>query len=172
MEMHIMKKQSILVLCLILLLLIMTVGYAIFEETLVISGTASGVGNFDVEFSEATVTKEIGSIGANTNISIDKNSLDINVPMLQYPGAYVEVTVGVKNNGGISAVLEGIDAEGLTSDPTVKISYEGLEELKSINMNQNDTQTFKIIIIWDKNSDQSSKEAKFSIKLLYKQSMF
>lgn len=167
-----MKKQSILVLCLILLLLIMTVGYAIFEETLVISGTASGVGNFDVEFSEATVTKEIGSIGANTNISIDKNSLDINVPMLQYPGAYVEVTVGVKNNGGISAVLEGIDTEGLTSDPTVKISYEGLEELKSINMNQNDTQTFKIIIIWDKNSDQSSKEAKFSIKLLYKQSMF
>ncbi len=166
-----MKKQSIFVLCLISLLLIMSVGYAIFEDTLVISGTASGIGNFDVEFSGATITKEIGSIGASTSISIDKNSLDINVPKLQYPGAYVEVTVEVKNNGGIPAMLEGVDAEGLTSDPTVKVSYENLEELKNVNMNQNDTQTFKIIITWDKNSDQSSKDVKFSIKLLYKQSI-
>lgn len=166
-----MKKQNIFVLCLISFLLILTVGYALLENTLQISGTATGIGDFDVEFSSTTITKEVGSVGASANISIDKNSIDINVPKLQYPGAYVEFTVEVKNNGTIPAMLAGIDTENLTTDPTVKVSYEGLKELENVNMNQNDTQKFKIIVTWDKNSDQSSKDVKFLIKLLYKQAI-
>ena len=166
-----MKKQSIIMLCCVSFLLIVSVEYALLGNTIEINGTATAMGTFDVEFSDSAVVNQVGSIGASTIISQDKNTLEINVPNLQYPGAYVEITTKVSNKGSIPAMLTNVESEGLTTDPNVKISYEGLEELKNTSMSQDDTQTFKIIIMWDRSSKGSSKDVKFSIKLLYKQAV-
>lgn len=166
-----MKKQSIAVLCFISFLLIMTVGYALFSDTLKISGTANAIGTFDMEFSDAKVINEIGSSNASAIISSDKNSLEINVPNLKYPGAYVEFNITVGSLGSIPSLLKSIESVNLTDDPTVKITYDGLEELKNVTLNQGDTQSFTLKIMWDKNSNQSSKDVNFSIKLNYEQAI-
>ncbi len=165
-----MKKQSIAIIAVVAFVLAVAVGYALFSDRLTISGTATAQGNFDVNFTNATVSTQVGSTGATATISPDNaNQLTINVPKLEYPGAYAEIDVTVTNQGSIPAVLESIDEVGLTTDPSVKVSYTGLTELKNQQVTQNGTQNFKIKVMWDESSNASSQDVHFTITLNYKQ---
>ena len=104
-----------------------------------------------------------------TNISSDKNTLNVTVNKLEFPGAYVEFPVTVTSKGSIPAVLESISESGLTTDDTVKVTYTNLTELKNKRLEQNGTQTFTIKVAWDENSNKSSENVQFSIKINYKQ---
>lgn len=169
-----MKKQSIAIIGVIAFVLAVAVGYALFSETLTISGTATAQGTFDVEFTsvgQPTCSGFSSTCDAQTltNIPEDKNSLTITVNKLEYPGAYVEIPVTVTNKGTIPAVLESIEETGLTEDPSVKVSYTGLAELKNQEVQQNGTQEFKVKVMWDQDSEESSSDVSFTIKLNYKQ---
>ncbi len=164
-----MKKQSILIIGIIAFFIAISIGYAIFSENLDINGTASAQGTFDVEFTDASVSSQIGASGSMAEISNDKNSLSINVPRLEYPGAYVEISVIVTNKGSIPSVLKGIEEMGLTTDNSVKISYTGLQELKDKEISQNETQNFIIKVMWDANSNVQLENVGFTIKLNYEQ---
>ena len=169
-----MKKQSIAIIGVIAFVLAVAVGYALFSETLTISGTATAQGTFDVEFTsvgQPTCSGFSSTCDAQTltNIPEDKNSLTITVNKLEYPGAYVEIPVTVTNKGTIPAVLERIEETGLTEDPSVKVSYTGLTELKNQEVQQNGTQEFKVKVMWDEESEESSSDVSFTIKLNYKQ---
>ncbi len=164
-----MKKYNIIIICLVAFLLSLSVGYALFSETLQINGTATAMGTFDVEFSSATIKEQVGATSSTATISSDKNSLDISVPKLEYPGAYVDVLVTVTNKGSIPAFLESVEENGLTTDESIKVSYAGLNELKDVVLNQNDSKTFDIKVLWDEKSNVSSKDVNFTIKLNYRQ---
>lgn len=164
-----MKKQSLIIIGVIAFVLAMSVGYALFSKTIIINGTATAKGNFDVEFTTVTVNSEVGSVGTTATISGDKNSLDITVPKLEYPGAYVEIEVNITNKGSIPAVLKSIEETGLTTDAAIKVSYTNLQELKDQELSQNNTQTFLVKVMWDENSTSSSENVKFTIKLNYEQ---
>lgn len=169
-----MKKQSIAIIGVIAFVLAVAVGYALFSETLTVTGTASAQGTFDVEFTsvgQPTCSGFSSTCDAQTltNIPEDKNSLTITVNKLEYPGAYVEIPVTVTNKGTIPAILESIEETGLTEDPSVKVSYTGLTELKGQEVQQNGTQDFKVKVMWDENSEESSEDVSFTIKLNYKQ---
>lgn len=169
-----MKKQSIAIIGVIAFVLAVAVGYALFSETLTINGTATAKGDFDVEFTSVgtpTCSGFSGSCEAATlgTISDDKNTLTITVNKLQYPGAYVEIPVTVTNKGSIPAVLKSIEETGLTTDASVKVSYTGLTELKDQEVAQNGTQNFTVKVMWDENSNTSSENVKFTIKLNYEQ---
>ena len=169
-----MKKQSIAIIGVIAFVLAVAVGYALFSEKLTIDGTATAKGDFDVEFTSVgtpTCSGFSGSCEAATlgTISDDKNTLTITVNKLQYPGAYVEIPVTVTNKGSIPAVLKSIEETGLTTDASVKVSYTGLTELKDQEVAQNGTQNFTVKVMWDENSNASSENVKFTIKLNYEQ---
>lgn len=164
-----MKKQNIAIIGVIAFVLAVAVGYALFSQTLTINGTATAKGSFDVQFATATIQKEVGSTGATANISEDKATLTVNVPKLEYPGAYVEIPVTVKNVGTIPAKLIEITETGLTTDASVKVSYTGLTELKDQQVDQNGTQSFTIKVMWDADSNKNSENVEFSIKLNYQQ---
>ena len=169
-----MKKQSIAIIGVIAFVLAVAVGYALFSEKLTIDGTATANGDFDVEFTSVgtpTCSGFSGSCEAATlgTISDDKNTLTITVNKLQYPGAYVEIPVTVTNKGSIPAVLKSIEETGLTTDASVKVSYTGLTELKDQEVAQNGTQNFTVKVMWDENSNASSENVKFTIKLNYEQ---
>lgn len=173
-----MKRQSIVVLFLLSFMLVLSVGYALFSDTLLITGTAGGVADFDVSFSSAQVITEIGSADASATLSDDDNTLSISAPNLKYPGAYVEYSVIVINKRSIPVKLTDIEKKyvddsgnTISEDPTVKISYEGLDELKNVVLEKNETETFKVKVMWDKNSKQSSKNVKFDITLTYTQAI-
>ena len=164
-----MKKQNIAIIGVIAFVLAISVGYALFSQTLTINGTATAKGSFDVQFATATIQKEVGSTGATATISEDKATLTVNVPKLEYPGAYVEIPVTVKNVGTIPAKLIEITETGLTTDASVKVSYTGLTELKDQQVDQNGTQSFTIKVMWDADSNKNSENVEFSIKLNYQQ---
>ena len=169
-----MKKQSIAIIGVIAFVLAVAVGYALFSEKLTIDGTATAKGDFDVEFTSVgtpTCSGFSGTCEAATlgTISDDKNTLTITVNKLQYPGAYVEIPVTVTNKGSIPAILKSIEETGLTTDASVKVSYTGLTELKDQEVAQNGTQNFTVKVMWDENSNTSSENVKFTIKLNYEQ---
>lgn len=164
-----MRKQSVFIVGVIAFILAMSVGYALFSETITINGTATAKGNFDVEFTSAKISNEMGSTGSSAVINADKNSLDITVPKLEYPGAYTDITVTITNKGTIPAVLKGIEQTGLASNLNITISCIGLEELKEQTLIQNDTQSFTIKVMWNENSTTQTKDVSFNIKLNYEQ---
>lgn len=164
-----MKKQSLIVVCIVGFLLTLTIGYASFSDTIKINGTATAKGNFDMEFTKAQIVSEVGSTNTSAQISDDKNILKITVPKLEYPGAYSEILVTITNKGTIPAKLTSLQEEGLTTDQNVIVSYTGLQEVKDVVMNQNGTQTFSVKVMWDANSTSSSENVEFSIKLNYAQ---
>ncbi|HIU39815.1 MAG TPA: hypothetical protein IAB68_00745 [Candidatus Aphodocola excrementigallinarum] len=169
-----MKKQSIAIIGVIAFVLAVAVGYALFSETLTVNGTATAEGTFDVEFTSVGTPTCVGfsqtcDADTLTEITEDKNTLNVTVNKLEYPGAYVEIPVTVTNKGSIPAILKEIQETGLTTDPSIKVSYTGLEELKNQEVAQNGTQTFKIKVMWDQDSNQSSSDVSFSIRLNYEQ---
>lgn len=169
-----MKKQSVLIIGVISFLIAISVGYAIFSENLEINGTASAQGTFDVEFTSIGEPVCIGltsACEANSlaTISSDKNTLNVTVNKLEFPGSYVTIPVTITNKGTIPAILKSIEEENLRADTSVKVSYIGLEENQGKRLSQNETQTFTIKVMWDENSNISSSDVQFNIRLNYEQ---
>ena len=162
-----MKKQNFLFIIVVIFCLSLTVGYSLFSKTITINGTATAKGNFDVIFENSKVKTEVGSTGATAVISEDKNTLTLNVPKLEYPGAYAEFTVDVTNVGTIPAQLIGITESNLTASPSIKISYSGIT--KDEVMAQSDKRTITIRVDWLSTSTSGSETVEFSIKLNYQQ---
>ena len=95
-------KKKYLIILLIVLLLGLAVGYAVFSDTLTITGTANAKGSFDVDFISCTETisgANIADTRAATSISADGDTLTVNAVDLGYPGAYVQYAVKIKNVG-------------------------------------------------------------------------
>lgn len=168
-----MKKQSIAIIGVIAFVLAVVVGYALFSDNLTVSGSATATGDFDVEFTSVGEITKVGYTAVDATeiakISEDKNTLTVTVNKLEFPGAYVEFPVTVTSKGTIPAVLESISETGLETDDTIKVTYTGISELKGQKLEQNGTQTFSIKVKWDENSNKSSENVQFSIKMNYKQ---
>ena len=121
-----MKKQNIAIIAVVALVLAVAVGYALFSQTINITGTATANGSFDVIFVEeqglAAVSCNAGFTGCDNgalaqNVSVKSitnngHTLQITVNSLAYPGASVTIPFRVKNNGSISAQLVAIRQSG------------------------------------------------------------
>lgn len=169
-----MKRQSVLIIGVISFLIAISIGYAIFSENLEVNGTASAQGTFDVEFTsigEPTCLGLTSTCDANSlaSISSDKNTLNVTVNKLEFPGSYVTIPITITNKGTIPAILKNIEEQNLRADTSVKVSYIGLEENQGKRLSQNETQTFTIKVMWDENSNMSSSDVQFSIRLNYEQ---
>lgn len=169
-----MKRQNVVIIGVIAFFIAISVGYALFSENLNINGTASAQGTFDVEFTSIGEPTCIGltstcDASSLTTISSDKNTLNITVNKLEFPGSYVTIPITITNKGSIPAILKNISEQNLKDDTSIKVSYVGLEENKGKILSQNETQTFTIKIMWDESSNISSSDVQFSIKLIYEQ---
>ena len=119
------KKNKLLIGCLTLLL-VLSVGYALFSETITINGTATAKGSFELtktcqpgmtqDAIDAIVIAEGGAAGMVTDSNFlssgyedgecKVNGNDISfTTMLKYPSAQRYYTVTIKNTGTIDAVI-------------------------------------------------------------------
>ena len=168
-----MKKQSIAIIGVIAFVLAVAVGYALFSETLTVTGTATATGNFDVEFTKVGTITKVGYTGAGDSeiavISPDKNTLTVTVNKLDYPGAYVEIPVTITNKGSVSAKLKNINETGLTADSrAIKVTYTGVAA-SDTPIDTNGTQEMNIKVEWDKTVNTVSSDVTFQIQLEYEQ---
>ena len=168
-----MKKQSVAIILISTFILTLLIGYALFSQSVTISGTATASATMDMEFTTATISSEVGSVSTSAVISQDGNTLTITVPQLQYPGSYANIQVIVTNVGTVPVKLTGVTENGLTTDNNIKISYTGLQDYVTNQtvISPNGTHTFNVKVEWDENSTQASQNINFSILLNYEQAV-
>ena len=122
-------NKNVVIMSLLFLLLLLAVGYAAFSDVLSISGTANAKGTFNLEFQNAEIVTLVGvnEEGTKAEISEDKNTLQVNVADLAYPGAGVEFSVDIVNVGSIPAQVNAVTPTNITGSEHIKI--EGLEAI-------------------------------------------
>lgn len=163
-----MKKQSLLIVIVILVLLGLSVGYSVFRVSTNVKGKTSIVKDLDVEFESIGKIEENGSRCATAEISDDKKTVLINVPKLSYMGAYVVVPITVKNVGQIPAKLESIYEYGTNDNDAIKITYDGIA-ITDKALNPLEEEKFFIKVSWENELKQDSSEIEFYIRFNYVQ---
>ena len=163
-----MKKQSLLIVIVILILLGVSVGYSVFRVSTNVKGKTSIVKDLDVEFKSIGKIEEYGSYGATAEISDDKKTVLINVPKLSYMGAYAIVPITVKNVGQLPAKLESIYEYGTNDNEAIKITYDGIAVTDKA-LNPMEEEKFFIKVSWENELKQDSSEIEFYIRFNYVQ---
>lgn len=163
-----MKKQSLLIVIVILILLGVSVGYSVVRISTNVKGKTSIVKDLDVEFESIGKIEEYGSYGATAEISDDKKTVLINVPKLSYMGAYAVVPITVKNVGQIPAKLESIYEYGTNDNEAIKITYDGIAVTDKA-LNPLEEEKFFIKVSWKNELKQDSSEIEFYIRFNYVQ---
>ena len=163
-----MKKQSLLIVIVILILLGASVGYSVVRISTNVKGKTSIVKNLDVEFESIGKIEEYGSYGATVEISDDKKTVLINVPKLSYMGAYAVVPITVKNVGQMPAKLESIYEYGTNDNEAIKITYDGIAVTDKA-LNPLEEEKFFIKVSWENELKKDSSEIEFYIRFNYVQ---
>lgn len=163
-----MKKQSLLIVIAILILLGVSVGYSVVRISTNVKGKTSIVKDLDVEFESIGKLEEYGSYGATAEISDDKKMVLINVPKLSYMGAYAVVPITVKNVGQMPAKLESIYEYGTNDNEAIKITYDGIAVTDKA-LNPLEEEKFFIKVSWENELKQDSSEIEFYIRFNYVQ---
>lgn len=163
-----MKKQSLLIVIVILILLGVSVGYSVVRISTNVKGKTSIVKDLDVEFESIGKIEEYGSYGATAEISDDKKTVLINVPKLSYMGAYAVVPITVKNVGQLPAKLESIYEYGTNDNEAIKITYDGIAVTDKA-LNPLEEEKFFIKVSWENELKQDSSEIEFYIRFNYVQ---
>ena len=178
-----MNKQNKIIVGVVALILALTIGYAVFSQSLNIKGTAKAEGSFGLIFEksakEPTCSGYSGgddcSIDDVATISGDKKTLNIIVNSLLYPTAYVKIPVLIKNTGTIDAVLESMEITGLESndiDVKYSITDKDIENGYIVKPGDDNRKEVEVEVSWNKDSTHNSSEPisiDFSITMNYKQ---
>ena len=160
------KNYKYFIVSLFVVVLSLGIGYAIFSETLNITGTAETTGKFDVEFSAASVQTEIDAEDSTAVISGDKNTLTLDVPDLQRPGSTVVYDITITNVGTIGAELIGVNLSGDDHEHIV-VTYPTFP-VGTILM-PNEDYNFNITVEWATESETEDSSLNFDVTLDYRQ---
>lgn len=148
------SNKKYLIILLIVFLLALAVGYAAFSDTLTISGTANANGTFDLEFQNAVVDSAVGCDvdGTTATISADKDTLNVVVKDLAYPGAGAQFSVDIVNVGSIPAKVLSVTPTNITGSDNIKIS--GLDAITTAHptIDANGVCSLTFTVEWDADS--------------------
>lgn len=154
----------------IVAILVMGIGFALFSDTITVSGTASTTGSMDIEVSSVSVISNgAGTVSESNNdttkdnqwnVSSDKNSVILTVNNLLYPGASAKYTITLKNTGTIDAKLSEITSSINASD--LNITTENIMKDEVITANGG-TKTFTVDVVWDEESQEGFDGEEFNI---------
>lgn len=170
------SNKKYLIILLIVFLLALAIGYAAFTDTLTITGTANANGTFDLEFQNANVDSTVGCDVEKTTatISADKDTLNVVVKDLAYPGAGAQISVDIANVGTIPAKILNVTPTNITGSDNIKIS--GLEAITTSHptIDANGVCHLVFTVEWDANStvkatDEEKAGISFGLEIEYTQ---
>ena len=167
------KKYFLSTILLVLLLLLVTIGYAYLSTTLSINGTSKiQDASWDIHFENVKVTT--GSVSAPAPvIDTAKTTVTYNVT-LSKPGDFYEFTIDAKNAGTIDAMIDTVTSTLNNSTVTTLPSYlnysvtylDGSEILYKHELKQKDSVTYKVRVEFKKDitaSDLPTTEQNLSL---------
>ena len=106
------KKRSQLLIVLLILLITLAIGYAVFSDQVVIGGTATMAGNIEIVFKSGTVH---GNGYGDAIVSTDGKTLNVDVE-LTYPGDGTMVTAIIENKGTVPVSLSQFTLSGVSPE--------------------------------------------------------
>ncbi|MDD2377818.1 MAG: hypothetical protein PHD10_04140 [Bacilli bacterium] len=138
------RKVKYLVIGLIIFAIALTGVYALLAANLRITGTATGVGDFKIEFSSFTVSNPEKATATlddnNVSLSIDAN--------LSFPGDSVTIDFTIKNTGSLAATVDNLLInENSTEDFTIVIN--GLNEIEGSTLAVAEATVGSIVVTWN-----------------------
>ncbi len=168
------QNKIIAILILLACILLFNTAYAKYSTASSDPTAASNNKQLDIIF---TNPKIINSIGANEKessiiLSSDNKSINLNVSDLSFPGAKIEFSVDIVNQGMFSAKIDSIKAEGFKENSAIII--EGLDDLNNTEkvLHSGEKYTINFSIYWDKNQKHIFEDkTNFKIKLNYSQTI-
>ena len=130
------KNKKIYIFLIVLVLFGISMGYAVLNKSLNITGNTEVKENtWDLHFENLIVTD--GSVTANKEPTIDNTNLAIDFEfMLNLPGDFYEFTVDVVNDGTMNAMIDSINKTPELTDEQKKymnyiIEYQNGEQISS-----------------------------------------
>ena len=131
------KNKGLYVVLIVLILFGISIGYAVINRTLNITGNSEVKQNtWDLHFDNVKVTS--GSVSSDEAPVINNGNLSVNFNfMLNLPGDFYEFTIDVVNRGSIDAMIDSIEKTPNLTDEQKKymsyiIEYENSEQI-SVN---------------------------------------
>ena len=170
-----MSKKSTILVVLLVLLLALAVGYAAFSDRLTISGTANANGKFDLEFtsdSKFVSGKGIDEEGTKAVVSTDKNTLNVTVKDLSYPGAGAQFKAVIKNVGTVPAKVKAVTPTNITGKDCIKITGLDAITTEHPSIDVNGTCEIDFTVEWDATKELTNAagdSVNFSLVIDYEQ---
>lgn len=122
-----MKHNKLLIIgaCMSLLLVLM-VGYAVFQTNLIVNGTSNISSNWQVEITDIT-TKTITGDASNESAPVASGTAATFKTNLQSPGDAIEYEVTITNSGTLDASLDEIQKTN-SSNPAIVYTVSGINK--------------------------------------------
>ena len=169
------QRRQMMKLLLFILLVSISMGYALLRTNLTINGTSKIKGNtWDIHFENLVVST--GSVELSTDdvaAAIGSNTTEVSYTVtLNQPGDFYEFTVDVVNAGSIDGMVESVTSKlndaVITTLPAYldySVSYsDGVEILPNQYLKAGETETYKVRIEFKK--DISSSDLPTSVQTL------
>ncbi len=157
------KRNRRFVVGLLIFTLLLTGVYALLATNLNITGTATGTGDFKVEFTNVGVSDEDKATAV-----IDSNKTSINIEAnLSYPGDSVTISFTIKNTGSLKATVSDLRINENSNDD-INITINGLNNIIGTHLDVNETTNGTIVVTWNAESTNPTPETvNFSVNLDY-----
>ena len=174
-----MNSKRKLIIGVLALLVVMTMGYALFSETVNVNGTAKADGNLSLDLynpdGSDSLIYETNGVGSSGTVNIDASRKILTVTAnLDYPTAYVEIPVKIRNTGSTDLYIGEVKVEGVITD-----DFWGDGELEShpinnsyfdfIDLNYDDLIKIneeKLFVIKTRALDEYDKKLEFKISFI------
>lgn len=101
------NNNVLLVYVLLIAVIFMVAGYALFSQNITLTGTASADADFSIVWTAPSITDSHCSTTLAPALTMANTVLTMN-PALEGPTCFVEVTTSVHNNGNIPAIITGL----------------------------------------------------------------
>lgn len=151
----------------LIILLITSIGYAIFTEELEINGIVSGNANFKVYFIDAWAEDNTkGTATINTQQGSDTVTYTAN---LSYPGDRVLIGTKIKNESSVAVKLNDFTPTNISNNSDIKFDYIDLDGIDEI-LGAGEICDYEFVVYWGENSENANPtQVTFEIQLDYEQ---
>ena len=120
-------KKNILIIFLLIIIFVMSVGFALLGSNLKVTATGTVSGDWDVHFVSETfepITKTDGVKVLTAQLDSNKLSLTLNTTF-EKPGDIIEYQFKIENTGSIDAYLKNVVVEGKAENTdAIKLTYD------------------------------------------------
>ena len=135
-------NKKIIIITLSIIVVLMTVGYAIFSISLNITGTANIVSTWNIEFTKIVKQSAVGGVTETKTPTASGTTATFNVDF-KSPGDKIIYEITVENKGTLNAIINNINANELGSD-AIYFKISGIKKGDTLLANKTTTFTVEI----------------------------